>query len=401
MTLASKVDQLRLALGIDPGLAMVDVILKSVRELNLGTKSEGLTLIAKADLCLATLQAAAVNAEGCPICLGELEAACRTPCNHVYCETCLRSSLKSWGAGACPLCRAPISLFSVRSVASDAPLRTPDVSTVFGLAFLQHGAVGVASYHFDAPDSCYISYAAAPPEWRLDEGSPPPQRKAFTSVAFDEVSRTFEGTILWDEETFGGAAKWVYSLTFSEDYNLICGGEMTSYRPDGTRLHERPRRFPQELVYWRQRPTPTTIAGTTFVQGGTIGLASYHFDEDFEASYISYEAAPPNWTQDDGAPMPGQKPFRDASYDEPSRTFRGVVLWEPPMHGDARWEYEMVFAEDFERITGGQVQAFGADGSPKETHRFGANGGLRYQRVVAERVQMQALLEAVGALRRD
>ena len=46
------------------------------------------------------------------------------------------------------------------------------------------------------------------------------------------------------------------------------------------------------------RPAPTTIVGAAYLQGGTLGLASYHFDADPEdetalgAAYISYEGAP-------------------------------------------------------------------------------------------------------------
>jgi len=41
----------------------------------------------------------------------------------------------------------------------------------------------------------------------------------------------------------------------------------------------------------------------------------------------------------------------------------GAIDWsESNFNGDARWEYEMVFSEDYARITGGQVQSVGRVG---------------------------------------
>jgi hypothetical protein len=57
--------------------------------------------------------------------------------------------------------------------------------TVFGTVYAllkrdqapdEEGAVGVASYHFDAADDCYVSYAAAPREWALADGRLSPGR---------------------------------------------------------------------------------------------------------------------------------------------------------------------------------------------------------------------------------
>jgi hypothetical protein len=59
------------------------------------------------------------------------------------------------------------------------PLEKPAVDTIFGSAFLQNGRPGVAAYHFDSIEDCYISYAAAPDGWRLADGAKPPARKPF------------------------------------------------------------------------------------------------------------------------------------------------------------------------------------------------------------------------------
>jgi len=49
-------------------------------------------------------------------------------------------------------------------------------TTIFGGIYIQWNMEGLASYHFEEEES-YISYSAAPPYWRLDDGSPPPVRK--------------------------------------------------------------------------------------------------------------------------------------------------------------------------------------------------------------------------------
>ena len=65
------------------------------------------------------------DSDCCPICLADYEAPCRTLCGHVYCAECLLSTLHSWGAGKCPLCRQGVSVYSTIVVADDVPLRTP------------------------------------------------------------------------------------------------------------------------------------------------------------------------------------------------------------------------------------------------------------------------------------
>merc|ERR1712150_406477 len=80
--------------------------------------------------------------------------------------------------------------------------------------------------------------------------------------------------------------------------------------------------------------------------------------------------APESWKLDDGSAPPAKKPFDNPTFDAATRTFRGTILWEVLFHGDARWEYEMVFAEDFGSIVGGHMSAFGPNGSATQGSRF-------------------------------
>ena len=303
---------------------------------------------------------------------------------------------------------------------TDRPLEAPDVTTIYGCAFLQRGMPGEASYHFDGPDDCYINYSSAPPEWKLDDGSAPPQRKSFEDACYDATARTFTGTIRWSQSTFGGDARWEYKMVFSDDFLTICSGVLRAFGSDGAPTRDM--HFPRDLQYWRQRNAPSTICGSIYVQGGALGLASYHFPsvstdpvtqevadgEGGEAvlgfwdrSYISYESAPEAWKLDDGSRPPAQKCFEGAAFDDTTRTFTGTINWCgpdgacPSFGGDARWEYTMTFSEDFATICGGRVLGFSASSpNPTSEHVFGRD--LHYARYVEEEAQMMYLMQEMG-----
>ena len=340
------------------------------------------------------------DADVCPFCLDPPVAPCRTSCAHLFCTACLVRAFRSkpaWNRGQCPLCRKPASVYTARDVATGAPLALPDVDTIFGSVYLQGGQSGVASYHFDGPEDCYISYSAAPAAWRLDDGSPPPQRKAFEDAAYEPATRTFTGTVRWSTATFGGDARWEYTMIFSDDFRVISGGALQAYGRGGsapTRRH----RFPHKLRYWRQRDAPQGLAGCAFMQGSRMGLASYHFPA-VDAAYISYEAAPPEWRLDNGTPPPQQKPFLDPAFDPATRTFTGSIDWSTATFGgDARWEYTMVFSEGFSAIAGGSVKCYregSAEGEgPSSEDEFGVD--LMYELYVEEEAQMHHLLNGLS-----
>lgn len=110
---------------------------------------------------------------------------------------------------------------------------TPPPETIFGGIYVQGSryfpdSEGVASYHFDSPEDCYISYANAPGTWRLGDGSRPPQKKPFTAARYDAGTRTFRGNIDW-EVPFAGATRWEYEMIFSDDLARIAGGAMKAF----------------------------------------------------------------------------------------------------------------------------------------------------------------------------
>ena len=156
--------------------------------------------------------------EGCAICLSEPSDPITTSCGHTYCRSCLVRALVRFSApgfGQCPLCRRRLSMYTSRSAAG-APLILPQgpasgddeapAQGPFGYSYVQGRTWGLASYHFESPESVYISYIAAPQSWRLEDESPVPERAPFEDHDYVPETRTFTGTIRWSPLRFGGCA---------------------------------------------------------------------------------------------------------------------------------------------------------------------------------------------------
>jgi len=165
----------------------------------------------------------------CPICLEVLHQIVLTACGHRFCYKCIRT-LANEKLLTCPLCRAQSHIFSLKAIqnGSEVPLfELP--TTIYGLKFFQHGGFGVASYHFENPQECYISYARAPELWILSDGSRPPEKKYFQETSYDNLNRIFRGKIDWGDVHFPGMSPtWDYQMIFSSDWTQIIGGEVHS-----------------------------------------------------------------------------------------------------------------------------------------------------------------------------
>jgi len=356
--------------------------------------------------------AGAATEDECCICLGEISQGdlAEAPCGHKFCRECILKTLgmkpPEW-SGGCPLCRAHISVYNLRNTQGTC-MMTPDVHSLYGCVFVQQGGIGVASYHFDAEDECYISYANAPRGWRLDDGSRPPAKKPWTNVRYDPLKLTFHGTVEWDPP-FGGCVRWIYRIVFAEDFIGVIGGEVQSFTADGT-SETQDFRAPWEdfwdphLAYLRWTPPSETLFGTTFVQGTMYhflleGIASYHFDS-LDDCYISYANAPSEWRLGDGSAPPIKKHFCNTSYDERTKTFRGSVEWDPPFDGASRWEYTITFADDFSRVRDGSMQPYSATGRRQPLKKFGDPSlGVLFPGEKLYYVQKPPVLAMTGKLR--
>ena len=134
------------------------------------------------------------------------------------------------------------------------------------------------------------------------------------------------------------------------------------------------------------------LHGAVYVQGGTRGLASYHFErveaDGAVAAYISYESpACDVWPAlEDGSRPPPRVAFRGGRFDAAARVFTGSVEWYPTRwRGDAVWHYTMVFSADYRTIEAGRVTAYArveADGVPVAVYEYGMQ--LCYERMMAE-----------------
>jgi hypothetical protein len=132
----------------------------------------------------------------------------------------------------------------------------------------------------------------------------------FEDCSFDASTRTFRGTVQWLDSPLGVRARWIYRMVFSDDFCIIEDGEIVSYDVLGVAASTD--RYPQDLRYWRHQLPPAALPGCVFMQGGLLGLASYHFPSisGIDGAYVSYEAAPPSWLLDNGQPPPPQKRAR-------------------------------------------------------------------------------------------
>jgi len=313
------------------------------------------------------------------MCLGPFEKPVQAPCKHIFCHDCIIRALNMSApttSGPCPLCRTPVSIYSLVEVESGDVLAQPACSTLWGSVFVQHGGLGFASYHFDSENDCYISYANAPHSWKLANGAKPPAKKEFSTFSWDAATRTFRGSIEWDPK-FNGNFRWDYEIVFAEDFCSVVGGhvlhdggpETTQFLPPWEVSNPR-----GGLTYLRWTPPPTTIYGGVYVQGSRYhsmleGVASYHFDAE-DNCYISYSNAPGEWRLDDQSPPPSRKPFTNCMYDPDSRKFSATIMWNPTFQGQACWKYEMTFAEDFSRIVNGVFRTSTADGAEQQTLPF-------------------------------
>ncbi|KAL3913859.1 MAG: hypothetical protein SGPRY_007829 [Prymnesium sp.] len=312
--------------------------------------------------------------DDCPICLCPLSDAVRTKCNHLYCLSCFTHATKErtsrYRAAQCSVCRRQVSLYSTFHVESGEPILKPKMQSIFGSVYVQGGMPGVAAYHFDSPDDCYISYSHAPASWQLADGTPPPAKKPFLSPTYDASSRTFRGTVDWSDNLFRGDYRWEYEMVFAESLMIICDGWNKAYDAQGNLLNTS--RFPHELRYWL-KTNVSTIFGQVYVQDGFVGLGSYHFESP-ELCYIVDNAMP---SLADGPRSADRKNFESPTYDPATRTFRAVINWDDEaLGGSRRSEYEMIFSETFDRIVGGMVHTFLHNGERKE--RYGAE--LEYLR---------------------
>lgn len=89
-------------------------------------------------------------------------------------------------------------------------------------------------------------------------------------------------------------------------------------------------------------------------------------------SYISYSKAPESWKTDNDKKYPKKKHFKNTSWDEEERLFRGVIDWrKTPVKNAAAWFFTMTFSEDFSKIESGVFEEMDANGITFNIQMFG------------------------------
>lgn len=191
----------------------------------------------------------------CAICFSWLKEKCVLPCGHEFCKECiyplLRTSFQKLHRKIfnCPMCRKELSFHDI--ICDSTNLFPSQQKSIFGCVYVQGICKGLASYHFDSTEYCYISYSS--PRclmWpALSDGSRPPLKKPFENHSFDPESRTFRGDIVWSPNSWENSILWKYEMIFSEDFDTIEGGCVKGYNTED----EEPNcdYFGKELIYNR------------------------------------------------------------------------------------------------------------------------------------------------------
>jgi len=152
---------------------------------------------------------------------------------------------------------------------------------------------------------------------------------------------------------------------------------------------------------------PDTIWGNAFLQGGHLGLASYHFiseqGEGFGGAYISYESPQCSmWPPlDNGNPVPSRMAFQNFSWDADTLTFRGTIDWfgvhGTTWNGSSKWVYRMVFDKNLITIKDGETVQFQGEQRVSENsfeNELSYVNQHAYQTMPDEREHLQELMTA-------
>ena len=133
----------------------------------------------------------------------------------------------------------------------------------------------------------------------------------------------------------------------------------------------------------RTRPTyhGDCLWGNTFCQAFKVGLASYQFLSLQEGAYISYEnPLCARWPPlDDGTPIPSQVYFKNISFDESERVFRGTIEWQQEYgttwQGCSKWMYTIKFDTEYTCILSGEVKSIfhGNEEDEQDMSTFGVD----------------------------
>lgn len=117
-----------------------------------------------------------------------------------------------------------------------------DNNSLWNNVFIQQTKIGYASYHFDHNGS-FISYEhpSCKDFGKLDNNMDLPKRVYFTNTQLDASTRTFRGTIPWQETyhtSWHGCVEWNYYMVFDTKYTCIVSGTIYKTLQNGNQGNE-------------------------------------------------------------------------------------------------------------------------------------------------------------------
>ena len=90
--------------------------------------------------------------------------------------------------------------------------------------------MGWYSLHFD-PVAPYVDHSTTPKSWAYKDGTHP-KKFYFSNWTYNEQTRNFVGTTAFEKDYFG-LGKYIYNLTFSEDFTEIFSGVRHGFDRNG------------------------------------------------------------------------------------------------------------------------------------------------------------------------
>jgi hypothetical protein len=286
--------------------------------------------------------------------------------------------------GRCPICRKRMSWFDL--IDTEGKLlyeKETELSkwTIAGLQFSERHSLGL-SLTFDQTDGPSFSWH----EGQNDTDSFQKITIRFQpDCHFHEKSLTFHGEIRFEEKShqdhWGGVELIRCIFQFSSNLHFVSFGLIMGEGYQVIKTVGLGRHILYSLRPSESKPTyqSNNIWGNTFCQALKIGLASYHFVSK-EDVYISYEhPLTSQWPPlDNGSPIPSRAYFREVSWDEHQRLFRGKIKWMDDCgttwQGFEEWVYEMTFDSKFTFIVSGRVLSLSNElGNSREISNFGSD----------------------------
>jgi hypothetical protein len=255
--------------------------------------------------------------------------------------------------------------------------------------------VGVASYHFDSDQDVYVHYCNHP-LGNLDDGSPVPPKKSFTTMSYDPDTRELKAKLDWTPASFDGIATLDYTMVFNAALDAVVDGHIVAYDKMGNTIGQ------QNFGCWHYRRVnmekgvtcvdkfkvqgvfvqsadPECVGSNPDLAAGylTVGKASLHLDSptDIYVRHCSDNVT----VLDDGSPLPDRKPLINTTYNSMLNELSAVVDWSPTsLHGVSRLEYNLGFSDDYGHIVRGDVKGFSNSGRIISQTPFGC---WHYKRV--------------------